>query len=230
MILTDKTILCDSAPQRGEHSEGACRILSAAEGLFAEHGFDAVSMSMIAQRAGISKANIYHHFKTKSDLYLAVLVQACRASGGLLDTLTPSQGGLRRDLEGFAGAHLQKLLANESFSRLILRELLEDGPRRGKELAQQGFGQNFARIVAILRDRQARGELRLDLHIPMLAMILIGANVFFFEARDLFRHYVDIDFADDPVRYTGMLVDILLRGILPAGDDAPAIGNDVPED
>lgn len=222
-------MLCDAAFQDDGHSEGACRILTAAEGLFAEHGFDAVSMSMIAQQAGISKANIYHHFKTKSDLYLAVLVQACRASGGgLLDTLSAGQGTLRRDLEGFASAHLQALLANEGFSRLILRELLEDGPRRGKELAQQGFGEKFGRIVAILRDRQARGELRTDLHIPMLAMLLIGANVFFFEARDLFRHYVDIDFADDPVRYTGMLVDIMLRGILPVGDDERSPGEDAP--
>ena len=42
-------------------------IMDAAETLFAEKGFDAVSMSAIAKLADTSKPNIYHHFKNKKD-------------------------------------------------------------------------------------------------------------------------------------------------------------------
>ncbi|HWR87919.1 MAG TPA: helix-turn-helix domain-containing protein, partial [Acidiferrobacterales bacterium] len=63
------------------------RILVVAETLFAEHGFDAVSMNAIAEAAGVSKANVFHHFTCKNDLYIAVLRNACRDSTQHLDDL-----------------------------------------------------------------------------------------------------------------------------------------------
>jgi TetR/AcrR family transcriptional regulator len=108
---------------------------------------------------------------------------------------------------------LASMLEHGQVQRLILRELLTDGERRGQEFAEKVFGDNFARFVAILRQGQARGELRADLDPAMVATLLIGANVFFFEARDVLRHFHDVGFATDPARYSRMLVDILMRGI-----------------
>ncbi|MCP4048031.1 MAG: helix-turn-helix transcriptional regulator [Gammaproteobacteria bacterium] len=51
------------------YSSGELAILEAAECLFADRGFDAVSMSAIAKLANTSKSNIYHHFKNKNELY-----------------------------------------------------------------------------------------------------------------------------------------------------------------
>ena len=62
-------------------------ILDAAEILFAEKGFDAVSMSAIAKLANTSKPNIYHHFKNKNELYLAIMKTAVQRSSVLLDAL-----------------------------------------------------------------------------------------------------------------------------------------------
>jgi TetR/AcrR family transcriptional regulator len=95
----------------------------------------------------------------------------------------------------------------------VLRELLTDGERRGQEFADKVYGENFARLVAILRHGQTRGELRADVDPAMVATLLIGANVFFFEAREVLKHFRDVDFAADPERYSAMLADILLRGI-----------------
>ena len=44
---------------------GELAILEAAERLFAQQGYDGVSMRTIAREAGVSKANIYHHFDSK---------------------------------------------------------------------------------------------------------------------------------------------------------------------
>ena len=202
-----------------EHlSEGANRILEAASALFAEQGYDAVSMSLIAQRAGISKANIYHHFKTKADLYMAVLLRVRKDSGTLLQLLLDRNLALAPALQQFARKHLQRLLEHDTFSRIILRELLEGGRQRGQQLAQGGFNVSFSRLADALEQRRAAGQLRETVDPAALALLLIGANVFFFAAHDLICHYSSVDFADDPDRYLSLVMDIILQGVLPADD------------
>jgi TetR/AcrR family transcriptional regulator len=51
----------------------------------------------------------------------------------------------------------------------------------------------------------------------------VGANAFFFEAADVLRHFPDVGFADDPARYSRMVADILLYGVLqrPAPIEGP---------
>lgn len=48
-------------------------ILKAAATLFASHGFHETSMSEVARSARVSKALIFWHFKTKEELFFAVL-------------------------------------------------------------------------------------------------------------------------------------------------------------
>jgi TetR/AcrR family transcriptional regulator len=193
------------------------RILTAAESLFAEHGFDAVSMNTIAEAAGVSKANVFHHFISKNDLYLAVLRNACRDSTQHLDDLGKDNDHetLAERLPQFARAHLESLLEHAQVARLMLRELLSDNPRHGQELAEKVYGEKFSRFVSILRAGQQAGELRTDIDPAMVATMLLGANVFFFESREVLRHFPDVTFTQQPERYSMMLADILLHGILP---------------
>lgn len=201
-------------------SDTGDRILAVAEKLFAERGFDAVSMNQIAAAAAVSKANIFHHFSSKNALYVAVLRNACRDAADHLENLGADPRPFADRLAQFAQEHLTSLLGHAEVSRLILRELLDDGPHRGQELAEQVFGEKFARFVRILREAQARGDLRTDVDPAMVATLLLGADVFFFEAHEVLRHFPDVNFAGDPARYSRLLADILLRGILPrAGDD-----------
>ena len=44
------------------------RILTIAERLFSEKGFDATSVDSIARKAKVNKALIYYHFKDKNDI------------------------------------------------------------------------------------------------------------------------------------------------------------------
>lgn len=48
-------------------------IIKVAGDLFMEKGFQATSTREIAENAGITQPNLYHHFKTKEDIYIAVL-------------------------------------------------------------------------------------------------------------------------------------------------------------
>ena len=58
----------------GSH-ETKQKILSAAKNEFAQYGFEGARMQRLANRAAIPKPNIHYHFKTKQQLYLAVLEQ-----------------------------------------------------------------------------------------------------------------------------------------------------------
>jgi len=196
-------------------SDAVERILAAAETLFAEHGFAAVSMSAIGEAAGVCKANVFHHFTSKNELYVAVLRNACRASVQHLDDLSRNAAPLTERLPQFAHAHLENLLEHGQVTRLMLRELLSDNPRLGQELAETVYGEKFSRFVAILRAGQQAGELRADIDPAMVATLLIGANVFFFESREVLRHFPDVTFTQNTERYSAMLADILLHGILP---------------
>lgn len=50
----------------------ATRILDAAEGLFAEHGFEGASMRMITTAATVNLASVNYHFGSKEGLFQAV--------------------------------------------------------------------------------------------------------------------------------------------------------------
>jgi len=48
------------------------RILEAAAGLFAEHGYARATINQIAQRAGMAPSNVYVYFKSKLEIMFAV--------------------------------------------------------------------------------------------------------------------------------------------------------------
>jgi len=54
-------------------AETKTRILDAAEGLFAEHGFADTSLRMITAQAGVNLASVNYHFGSKKGLIQAVL-------------------------------------------------------------------------------------------------------------------------------------------------------------
>lgn len=59
--------------KRAATSEARERILDTADRLFYEHGVRAVGIDRMIAEAGIAKATLYAHFRSKDDLILAVL-------------------------------------------------------------------------------------------------------------------------------------------------------------
>lgn len=63
-------------PQSGGRREATtAAILDAAEGLFSSHGFTAVTVRDIAERAGVSHALVHRYLGSKADIYRAVLMR-----------------------------------------------------------------------------------------------------------------------------------------------------------
>jgi AcrR family transcriptional regulator len=66
-------------------------ILSAAGALFAEHGYDRVTINMIAARAGISQGSLYQFFSNKEAITQAFAAFAVEQLHQVYDTLQPSK-------------------------------------------------------------------------------------------------------------------------------------------
>lgn len=143
--------------------------------MFFEEGYAAASMSMIAQRLGGSKATLYAYFKSKEELFRAIVVEQCNQ---VQDVLAAQYGDddVRRTLTNI-GLKLLELLLDDSSVR-TLRLLVEEGPRApelvtsfmeaGPQLGEQRMAEFFAQA-------QARGQL--DIPDPMTAAKQFSALV-----------------------------------------------------
>jgi TetR/AcrR family transcriptional regulator, transcriptional repressor for nem operon len=58
---------------RRPNEDARARILSMAQQLYFEHGMRGVSMDAVAAAAGLKKANLFHYFRTRNALQLAVI-------------------------------------------------------------------------------------------------------------------------------------------------------------
>ena len=196
---------------------GELAILEAAEILFAQKGFDAVSMSAIAHLANTSKPNIYHHFKNKHDLYLAVIKTAVQRSSALLDALEESPGTFRDRLTEFSYGQLNNILGHKRSTQLILRETLSEGSKHGQEITGLVMGNVFNRLVAMVRQGQQGNEFREDIDPTLAAFMIVSANMFFFQASPIMQHIQDVEFKDDASIFSKGVMDVLINGMLREG-------------
>ncbi|HSH42798.1 MAG TPA: TetR/AcrR family transcriptional regulator [Arenicellales bacterium] len=192
---------------------GRDEILAAATDLFGEAGFDAVSISSIAAKAGTSKANVFHHFGCKEKLYLEVMRMACQGFAGAHDSGSAGAGAFGERLSALLRHDIEFMRANPDRSHVILREVLESGDSRGRALAGDVFAEQFADLVALFEEAQANGGIRREVPAELAAIVLIACKVFLFQSQNVLRHLPGVDFVDDVDRYSQMVSDVLLEGL-----------------
>jgi TetR/AcrR family transcriptional regulator len=121
-------------PRNGEGEAGSIRarmrerILKAAEAVFAKKGFDGATTGEISRLAGLPKANLHYYFRTKEDLYHAVLQNIIDLWLGALDELTPDA-----EPADAIGAYIRKKMAYSrdwpDSSRIFALEVITGGKR-----------------------------------------------------------------------------------------------------
>ena len=107
------------------------KIIQAAMYVFSRSGFSGATTRKIAQKAGISEAMIYSHFKDKEDLYSAIIDQKMQESEPLyypLDAIRKKDD--ERVFETIVSNFMQRYSEDTTFLRLLLFSALE-----GHELA-----------------------------------------------------------------------------------------------
>jgi TetR/AcrR family transcriptional regulator, mexJK operon transcriptional repressor len=133
-------------------------IVATARAAFFAQGYGATSMSAIAATVGGSKTTLWSHFRSKEDLFAAVVDDIVERYGAALSIELPPDGPVAETLERFAAApimsapsvDLHRLVTGEAarFPELVT-VFWERGPRRGK-------AQLAAYIAAAISDGRLR--------------------------------------------------------------------------
>lgn len=189
------------------------RILGAAERLFAERGFDSVSISDVAREAGVCKANVFHHFAGKQALYEAVLAGSCARLGDEMERMLAADAGAIDQIPHFLHWYRRYLREHPATARLLLRELTGN-----PDLAESG--PVFPVLVRLLDNLVAHvgagrdgGVFRANVNPTVVASLLLGVTLFNSQTEHLRGHMrAWREVGDDA--YVDLLTDVLLRGVL----------------
>jgi len=195
-------------------SAGEIAIMDAAVHLFSVHGYDGVSMRRIAEAAGVSKANIYHHFDSKEALYFAIMRRSAAELSLLLENLAEGQGSFTQRLQVFASAHLEHLFDHSERVRLVLREAFSADEAKSRVVVEQMVGGLVNRMIAIFEAGQRAGLLRADLDPGLCATLLMGSDLFYFQAHGLLQQIPEAGLVRNPGQYSKQMIDVLLNGML----------------
>jgi len=132
-------------------------ILETALGLFRVHGEDKVTVEMIADNVGIGKGTIYKHFKSKSDIYIYLLINYELQLASLLATkdFSDPESLWRNYFEYRMHDPEQSLLFDRLEDRLIKGEEYE------KEIAEvhQIRNENMQVLTTLVEKRIDSGKL-----------------------------------------------------------------------
>lgn len=201
-------------------SQGARAILQAATELFAQQSFASVAVGAIAERAGVSKSNVFHHFASKEELFLAVLREAGASHAEFAEQLLDEPGDCLAKLRRLIDFEIADFFANPQKTQLVLQALSSRSAGNGHDLAAGIFTRNFRAVVALLADGQKRGELRDDFDPETAAMILGGANEMILRMHGFIQTAAQRERALPD--YVDSVFDILLHGVI----DAAAASSD----
>jgi len=155
--------------ERREKTRSA--IVKAAKHILGERGFDATTMDDIAAGARVAKGAVYHHFKTKEELFEAVFDQVSCELVTEVDRIAHAEKDVLAAMAAGTQAYFAAC-AEGAIGQIILR----DGPavlgwERWREIDARHFGGKFPRAlrVAIETGLIARQP------IEPLARLLLGA-------------------------------------------------------
>lgn len=97
-------------------------ILDAAQHLFVVRSYDDISMSDIAQEAGITKGAIYHHFTSKQQLFIRMMVRYLDNLHDLLHAAVDTSGTAHERLQQLTQTYLETPVQDQQVIQLVRRD------------------------------------------------------------------------------------------------------------
>ncbi|MEV8349456.1 TetR family transcriptional regulator [Streptomyces niveus] len=102
-----------------EAAQTKTALLEAALFQFAEHGVAATKLADVAQRAGLTRGAVYHHFTDKTALYAAVIANSWDSVTAPVWAVLDSDGPVEDRLREFLVAWLRRLREDRHFRALL---------------------------------------------------------------------------------------------------------------
>jgi TetR/AcrR family transcriptional regulator len=124
-------------------SDTRTAILKVATTLFANKGYDGVSMRNIADDLKISAPALYNHFKDKQSLYMTAIAETFENKSEQYILVLDAEGEPLTRLKNVIELYSKLLHSEPDFHRLIQRELLDGDEKRLEYLAKEVFAPAF---------------------------------------------------------------------------------------
>lgn len=150
---------------KGDGHERRAEILTAAERIFVESGYDGATIRKIADEVGLSSTALYMHFADKSE----ILNEICRNTFerlaernlSILADTEPSLARLRRIAESYVAFGLE----HPNAYRLAYLTPTAETRHGAETIAQKAGGELFEAVVSVVEDAVEQGVLRGDARI-----------------------------------------------------------------
>ncbi|WP_421790428.1 TetR/AcrR family transcriptional regulator [Hyphobacterium sp.] len=208
-------------PRKARQSRNAAAsrsaLMEAGARLFAERGFAATSLDMIAEATGLNKAMVSYYFGSKTGLYQSILDEGVTRLLARVDVEAIEARPPERRLPAFARALARGFEAAPYLPGLLVQDYLS-GEQQMRPEAAASLSRTFQTTRMILERGQLAGVFReADPHQVHLA--LIGSLVFFRITKP-FRDGLQADGRlpysnPDPEEFAEFMGEILSRGLKP---------------
>jgi AcrR family transcriptional regulator len=146
--------------RRRDYEDSRRRLLAAARLILAERGPEALTVSEVAQRAGLNRSTAYQHFRTRDALASAVTAEVAEE---LTDELLGS-----RALWGQIDQMSLFFVDHPELARLVVQQLLSESP-----LPERAWSSYLGQIRKIARSRDAQPGIDAE----MLSHLLICVGI-----------------------------------------------------
>lgn len=144
--------------------------------LFLEHGFASTSMDEVVKQSGVSKSNIYYHFRSKDELTLAVLESYISSLQRLFqEHVLAERGALLPRLKHYIDLLIQDLVERDCAGGCPLISLMVEAGKTNESVRErlaQFFQQQTRVFTALLEEGKSQGEVRHDLPAHVLASLI----------------------------------------------------------
>jgi AcrR family transcriptional regulator len=202
--------------ERSKREQRADRILDAAAELMLRWGYNKTTIDDIVRLAGVPKGTIYLHWKTREDLFLALMR---REYVRLVEDI---QQRIASDPEGgtLQGITKHSMLATMK-SPLMKAVMLRDSDLMGEwmrnEYASESFSQQLAQSFGLVELLRTRGVVRDDLDVHKLVYMLDAITIGFL----VIDQYMPDDFKYSDEEVVEMTAEAVERTFEPSPTSAP---------
>jgi len=144
-------------PTRSEAT--AARIIAAARKLFVASNYADVTTDAIAREANVTKGGLYHHFPSKEQLYVTMMLDDLEDKRILFDEAVTSPGTCRERLSRLTRDFLELPYEDRELTRLVRRDINTFGGEE-RDLLVRAYQRALPeRVEEIIADGIRDGEL-----------------------------------------------------------------------
>ncbi len=151
---------CESPARERARDARRKAILDIARDTFLAEGYAATSMSAIAARLGGSKGTLYNYFRSKEELFEAMMREECAAETVAMTSLA-LEGEIDVVLRALGGAFVRFILSSKAVGihRIVAAETSRF-PELGRMFYEEGPRRTITVVAGFLAARMAEGRLR----------------------------------------------------------------------